>query len=52
MNDERLTMNLCGFARLNVAGRQANCDDSQVKSCVAAVKDDVSFNEDKNRYSR
>ena len=38
------------FARLNVAGRQANCDDSQVKSCVVAVKGDVSFNENENRY--
>ena len=24
--------------RLNAAGQQVNCDDSQVKSCVAAVK--------------
>ena len=26
--------------RLNAAGQQVNCDDSQVKSCVAAVKGD------------
>ena len=26
--------------RLNAAGQQVNCDESQVKSCVAAVKGD------------
>ena len=26
--------------RLNAAGQQVNCDESQVKSCVATVKGD------------